>query len=235
MPLFTAAMVMIFGGLTLYLKNETFLKVKLTVIYGFFGVVLLGGLAGGRLFIKYVFAQAFDLTEAGWKKLTLRWGIFCLMLAALNEAVSSTALTSVSSSSTVMVLATGTIHSGTITTDTNTTTKDPAAGILAGYNPGNADTVDANIHGNVVVDDFATILAPSGTDGIRAINYGTVAPDGSGGGTITVNAPAAADNAPYVQSLNLNGAAWNNAYLTPAFATGGLPLTDPLSRAPPPL
>ena len=87
MPLFTAVLVMIFGGLTLYLKNETFLKVKVTILYLFFGVILLGGLLTGRLFIKYVFAQAFDLTEAGWKKLTLRWGIFCLMLAALNEAV----------------------------------------------------------------------------------------------------------------------------------------------------
>lgn len=87
MPLFTAALVMVFGGLTLYLQNETFLKVKVTILYAFFGVILLGGLASGRLFIKYVFAQAFDLTEEGWKKLTLRWGIFCLALAALNEAV----------------------------------------------------------------------------------------------------------------------------------------------------
>ena len=87
MPLFTAVLVMIFGGLTLYLHNETFLKMKVTVIYLCFGIILLGGMATGRLFIKYVFAQAFDLTEAGWKKLTLRWGIFFLLLAALNEAV----------------------------------------------------------------------------------------------------------------------------------------------------
>jgi intracellular septation protein len=87
MPLFTAALVMVFGGLTLYLHNETFLKMKVTVIYLCFGIVLLGGMATGRLFIKYVFAQAFDLTEAGWRKLTLRWGIFFLLLAALNEAV----------------------------------------------------------------------------------------------------------------------------------------------------
>jgi intracellular septation protein len=72
MPLFTAVLVMIFGGLTLY---------------GFFGAVLLGGLSVNRLFIKYVFAQAFELDEAGWKKLTVRWGIFFLGLAAINEAV----------------------------------------------------------------------------------------------------------------------------------------------------
>lgn len=87
MPLFTAAMVMVFGGLTLYLKDETFLKVKLTVIYGLFGVVLLGGLASGRLFIKYIFAAAFEVDEAGWKKLTWRWGLFFLAIAALNEVV----------------------------------------------------------------------------------------------------------------------------------------------------
>ena len=87
MPLFTALLVLVFGGLTLYLQNETFLKVKVTILYSFFGVILLGGLMTGRLFLKYVFAQAFELDEAGWKKLTVRWGTFCFALAALNEAV----------------------------------------------------------------------------------------------------------------------------------------------------
>jgi intracellular septation protein len=87
MPLFTAVMVLVFGGLTLYLENKTFLKVKVTAIYSFFGAVLLGGLIFNRLFIKYVFAQAFDLDEAGWKKLTVRWGGFFLLLAAVNEVV----------------------------------------------------------------------------------------------------------------------------------------------------
>lgn len=87
MPLFTAAMVVVFGGLTIWLQNETFLKVKVTVIYAIFSIVLLGGLATGRLFIKYVFATAFELDEAGWRKLTLRWGLFFLFVAVLNEAV----------------------------------------------------------------------------------------------------------------------------------------------------
>jgi intracellular septation protein len=87
MPVFTAVMVLIFGGLTLYLENKTFLKVKVTIIYAFFGLTLLGGLFFKRLFIKYVFAQAFELTEAGWRKLTLRWGIFFVVLAVINEAV----------------------------------------------------------------------------------------------------------------------------------------------------
>lgn len=87
MPLFTAILVVIFGGLTLYLRNDVFIKMKPTVLYGFFGLVLLGGLLFNRLFIKYVFAQAFDLDERGWKKLTVRWGLFFLCLAAINEAV----------------------------------------------------------------------------------------------------------------------------------------------------
>jgi intracellular septation protein len=87
MPLFTAVLVLIFGGLTLYLKNDMFIKMKPTVLYGFFGVLLLGGLRFNRLFIKYVFAQAFDLDNAGWKKLTVRWGLFFLALGVLNEIV----------------------------------------------------------------------------------------------------------------------------------------------------
>jgi intracellular septation protein len=87
MPLFTAILVVIFGGLTLYLKNDVFIKMKPTVLYGFFGAVLLGGLSVNRLFIKYVFAQAFELDEPGWKKLTIRWGLFFLCLAVINESV----------------------------------------------------------------------------------------------------------------------------------------------------
>ena len=58
-------LVLIFGGLTLYLKNDIFIKMKPTVLYGFFGAILLGGLFFNRLFIKYVFAQAFELDESG--------------------------------------------------------------------------------------------------------------------------------------------------------------------------
>jgi intracellular septation protein len=86
-PLFTAVLVVIFGGLTLYLKNDTFIKMKPTVLYAFFGVLLIGGLAFNRLFIKYVFAQAFDLSEVGWRKLTWRWAFFALALALANEII----------------------------------------------------------------------------------------------------------------------------------------------------
>ena len=87
MPLFTAVLVVVFGGLTLYLQNATFIKMKPTVLYAFVGLLLLGGLIFNRLFIKYVFAQAFDLNEEGWRKLTWRWAIFALALALLNEIV----------------------------------------------------------------------------------------------------------------------------------------------------
>jgi intracellular septation protein len=87
MPLVTAIIVVVFGGLTLYLQNDTFIKMKLTVVYGIFGAVLLGGLAFNRLFIKVVFAQAFELDETGWRKLTWRWGFFAFGLAVLNEII----------------------------------------------------------------------------------------------------------------------------------------------------
>jgi intracellular septation protein len=86
-PLFTAILVLIFGGLTLYLKNGTFIKMKPTVLYAFFGLTLLGGLAFGRVFMKYVFENAFQLTDIGWRKLTIRWGVFFLVLAFLNEII----------------------------------------------------------------------------------------------------------------------------------------------------
>jgi intracellular septation protein len=87
MPLVTAVLVIVFGGLTLYLKNDMFIKMKPTVLYAFFGITLIGGLSFNRLFIKYVFAQAFELDETGWRQLTWRWGLFFLALAVVNEAV----------------------------------------------------------------------------------------------------------------------------------------------------
>lgn len=86
-PVLTAILVLVAGGLTLYLRNDVFIKMKPTGLYIIFGITLLGGLRFNRLFIKYVFGEAFDLTEKGWRGLTLRWGLFFLALAAINEAV----------------------------------------------------------------------------------------------------------------------------------------------------
>jgi intracellular septation protein len=87
MAMVTAVIVLIFGGLTLYLHNSLFIKIKPTIIYSIFGFLLLGGLLFNRLFLKYVLEMGFDLTEAGWRQLTLRWGFFFLALALTNELV----------------------------------------------------------------------------------------------------------------------------------------------------
>jgi len=87
MPFVTAIVVLVFGGLTLWLQDETFIKVKPTIIYTLFGGVLIGGLAFGKSLLGYVFDSVFRLTEEGWRKLTLRWGLFFFGLAVLNEVV----------------------------------------------------------------------------------------------------------------------------------------------------
>lgn len=87
MPLVTAVVVLIFGGLTIVLHDVTFIKVKPTIIYVLFGGALLVGLAMGKPLLGIVFDSVFDLTEEGWRKLTWRWALFFLALAVLNEIV----------------------------------------------------------------------------------------------------------------------------------------------------
>ncbi len=87
MPLITAAIVLVFGSLTLLLHDEHFIKVKPTIIYVLFGVVLLSGLALGKPLLGMVFDSVFHLTAEGWRKLTLRWALFFFALAILNEIV----------------------------------------------------------------------------------------------------------------------------------------------------
>jgi len=87
LPLVTAVFVIVFGGLTLWLHDDTFIKIKVTVINALFGAILLGGLCFGRSFIKQLLGASFQLDDAGWRKLTLRWGLFFLALAGLNEFV----------------------------------------------------------------------------------------------------------------------------------------------------
>lgn len=87
MPLVTAVIVLIFGTLTLVLHNDTFIKLKPTIIYVLFGGTLLGGLAFGKTFLGILFDSVFDLTEEGWRKLTWRWALFFFALAVLNEIV----------------------------------------------------------------------------------------------------------------------------------------------------
>ena len=87
MPLITAAFVMVFGGLTLWFSDETFIKVKPTIVYTCLALPLLGGLMFGKSLLSRVLGEAVALDESGWRKLTLRWGTFFLVLAFLNELV----------------------------------------------------------------------------------------------------------------------------------------------------
>ena len=87
MPVVTAIIVVVFGGLTLFLHDATFIKVKPTIIYALFGAILLGGLFFNKPLLGMVLDSMFQLTEEGWRKLTLRWALFFFVLAVLNEIV----------------------------------------------------------------------------------------------------------------------------------------------------
>ena len=86
-PLISAIFVAIFGALTLYLQSDLFIKVKVTLINALFGAILLGGAAFGRNYLKAVMGEVMKLSEAAWRTLTIRWGVFFFFLAALNEMV----------------------------------------------------------------------------------------------------------------------------------------------------
>ena len=87
MPLVTAAIVGVFGGLTLWLQDETFIKMKPTIIQMIFAVLLLGGLLFGKSLLKPVLGAAWTLSDAAWKTITFRYGVFFAAMAILNEAV----------------------------------------------------------------------------------------------------------------------------------------------------
>lgn len=87
MPLITALVVGLFGGLTLWLHDDTFIKMKPTIVQAVIGAILLGGLLTGRALLKPVLGAAWAMDEIGWRKLTFRFGLFFFAMAALNEIV----------------------------------------------------------------------------------------------------------------------------------------------------
>ena len=95
MAMVSAVVVLLFGGLTLILQDELFIKLKPTIIYLLFAAILLGGMVFRKPLLALVFDQMFHLTGEGWHKLTVRWAVFFLVLAALNEIVWRTQSTDV--------------------------------------------------------------------------------------------------------------------------------------------
>jgi intracellular septation protein len=87
MPVVTGVAVLFFGALTFLFHDEIFIKLKPTIVNTIFGSVLLIGLAMGRPLLPVLLDTVLQLSEEGWRKLTLRWGIFFLVLAVLNEIV----------------------------------------------------------------------------------------------------------------------------------------------------
>lgn len=86
-PLVTAIIVGTFGGLTIWLKDETFIKLKPTILYGLFAAALAGGMATGRIFLKSMLGHALMMDHLGWRRLTLRFIGFFLAMALANEVL----------------------------------------------------------------------------------------------------------------------------------------------------
>jgi intracellular septation protein len=86
-PLFSAILISVMGGLTLYLHNDTFVKMKPTVANLIFAAILGGGLPMGRLFLKDLLGSSLDMPLSAWRSLTWRWVGFFIVLAVLNEYV----------------------------------------------------------------------------------------------------------------------------------------------------
>lgn len=83
----TAVVVMVFGGLTIWLNDATFIKMKPTIVYGIFGFVLVAGLIRRQHYLQLLMGEAICMTEVGWRQLTVRWILLFVAMAALNEVI----------------------------------------------------------------------------------------------------------------------------------------------------
>ena len=87
MPLVSGFFILVFGGLTVWLQDDHFIKMKPTIVNSLFALILAGGLMRGQTFLKVAFGDVLRLTEDGWRKLTIRWVVFFVFLAILNELI----------------------------------------------------------------------------------------------------------------------------------------------------
>lgn len=87
MALVTAIVVLVFGGLTLWLRDDTFIKMKPTVIYGLFAAILGFGLMRGQSYLQYLMGEMMPLSHTGWMTFTKRFALFFVTMAMVNEAV----------------------------------------------------------------------------------------------------------------------------------------------------
>ncbi|MGO9544315.1 MAG: septation protein A [Rhodomicrobium sp.] len=87
MPLVTGVFVLVFGTLTIYLQDPTFIKIKATILYCLFAGALAGGLLFRKLLLKILLGEALQMQDEGWRLLTLRWIGFFVFLAIVNEIV----------------------------------------------------------------------------------------------------------------------------------------------------
>jgi intracellular septation protein len=95
-PLLTAAVVAVFGGLTLWLQDETFIKMKPTIVQALFAAILLGGLVLDRPLLKPLLGRMMPpMSDTAWRRFTLRYALFFVAMALLNEAVWRTQSTDV--------------------------------------------------------------------------------------------------------------------------------------------
>lgn len=87
LPLFSGLFALVFGTLTIFFHDPNLLKIKITVQNLALSVILLGSLVFNKAAFKYLLGSAFNLTDAGWKGLTLRYGLFFLTVAIVNEVI----------------------------------------------------------------------------------------------------------------------------------------------------
>ncbi|WP_057883633.1 inner membrane-spanning protein YciB [Tsuneonella troitsensis] len=88
MLMLSTALIVGFGALTIWLRDERFIQLKPTIIYVFFAIALIGGWLRGKALLQTLLEAAFEgLDREGWLKLSRNWGVFFLVLAGLNEAL----------------------------------------------------------------------------------------------------------------------------------------------------